>query len=129
MPITIYSHIKHPPRVSEKKCGPSKVEKAGYLPIQRRISDMLGAGQRLMQARKEQFDTHDNKDIAVDPTRRPGFDDAELNNYASVSDIEQDCRLGKKRRSEKPPKASENDQPTNDPSKSVASPPSPDKAT
>lgn len=56
------------------------VEQSGYEPADRKIMNMIFAGQRLKEARKELYDfdgENDDYDSPVDPTRRPGLDLAE----------------------------------------------------
>lgn len=60
--------------------GPSHVETAGYVPAKVKIEQMILAGQRLVDWRKEQFDFSpevDDDDNFVDPTRTPGYDMAD----------------------------------------------------
>lgn len=55
----------------------SRVETAGYLSAEQRISSLIGAGQRLMDYRRAQYDLHEEDppdDIYPDPTRSPNFD-------------------------------------------------------
>lgn len=73
--------VKNPHHAKpEINSGEEKVEKAGYIPANRRIEAMIDAGERLAQARMEQYDGHDTldpDDMEVDPTRNPGFDPAD----------------------------------------------------
>lgn len=64
----------------EQNTGERLIEKAGYIPAQRRIENLILAGQRLSDFRKEQFDFHEQKDIDedfYDPTRKKSLDLAE----------------------------------------------------
>lgn len=82
--------------------GVSNVETAGYVSAERRITDMINAGQRLVDYRREHFDSVDIKpgeDLEIDPTRRPGFD------MADASQIIEGFKR-RKRVVEKPKKAS-----------------------
>ena len=66
-------HTRHP----EVNSGEILVETAGYLSTEKRINNMLLAGQRLMESRRIQYDLegdYDNEDIDLDPTRDPGYD-------------------------------------------------------
>lgn len=64
------------PEVIEKE---TIVEQSGYEPADRKIMNMIYAGQRLKEARKEMYDYEgdDVIDIPIDPTRKPGLDLAE----------------------------------------------------
>jgi len=82
---TQYDHIKQPP---ESNSGITKVERAGYIPAQKRIENLMLAGQRLVQSRKEAFDFPDGKiDFSfTDPTRTKGFDMADaFQNMESIN--------------------------------------------
>ena len=71
---TKYTHEKSP---GEVNLGKNLVEKAGYIPAQARIENMILAGQRLIEHRKEMYDFSDGKDIDenfTDPTRSKNFD-------------------------------------------------------
>lgn len=73
---TYNRQYKSPP---EKNAGGSLIEKAGYVSAQKRIENLMLAGQRLSDYRKEQFDFEDGKidEDAYDPTRRKDFDMAD----------------------------------------------------
>jgi len=71
---TKYTHEKSPGEVNQ---GKNLVEKAGYIPAQARIENMILAGQRLVEHRKEMYDFSDGKDIDesfTDPTRSKNYD-------------------------------------------------------
>ena len=56
------------------------VETAGYIPAQKRIENMINAGQRLVDYRKSQYDFDDEKSIDPDfrdPGRSLNFDMAD----------------------------------------------------
>lgn len=55
------------------------VEQSGYEPADRKIMNMIFAGQRLKEARKEMYDYDGDEyiDLPIDPTRKPGLDLAE----------------------------------------------------
>ena len=79
---TKYSLQKTPPEVNK---GPSHVEKAGYIPAQARIENMMLAGQRLVAHRAEMYDFKELKDIDenfIDPTRSKNFDMADATQIA-----------------------------------------------
>ncbi|QXP44126.1 MAG: hypothetical protein [Arizlama microvirus] len=72
-----YSEKKRKP---EKNSGEIKVEVTGYIDSETRITNLILAGQRLEQSRKEQYDFPDYKSIDddfTDPTRARNFDLAE----------------------------------------------------
>lgn len=56
------------------------VETAGYLPAKKRIENLMNAGQNLLEARKEMFDTEEEEvDFTeMDPTRLKSFDLADI---------------------------------------------------
>lgn len=61
----------------EQNTGERLIEKAGYIPAQQRIENLILAGQRLSDFRKEQFDFHEQKDIDenfYDSTRNKNYD-------------------------------------------------------
>ena len=71
---TKYNHSKSP---GEINLGKNIVEKAGYIPAQARIENMILAGQRLIEHRKEMYDFSDGNDIDEtfsDPTRSKNYD-------------------------------------------------------
>ena len=71
---TKYTHEKSP---GEINLGKNIVERAGYIPAQARIENMILAGQRLVEHRKEMYDFSDGKDIDEsfsDPTRSKNYD-------------------------------------------------------
>lgn len=62
----------------EKGGGPSKTEQAGYIPPKIQIERMILAGERLVQARQEEFSpVGEDGEPVEDPTRAPGFDEAD----------------------------------------------------
>lgn len=65
--------FKTPPEVNS---GETLVETAGYISAQKRIENMILAGQRLVDYRKGQFDFPDGQidESFQDPTRSPNFD-------------------------------------------------------
>lgn len=56
------------------------VETAGFIPMKKRIENLMLAGQRLVTARTEQFDFPDGLDDGqeIDPIRVPSTDLAEI---------------------------------------------------
>ena len=88
---TKYTHEKSP---GEVNLGKNLVEKAGYIPAQARIENMILAGQRLIEHRKELYDFSDGKDIDenfTDPTRSKNYDmsDAFLMSEAIKNNVRQ----------------------------------------
>lgn len=76
-----YSFTNRPKSTPEINSGEILVETAGYVPAKRRIEDMINAGTRLVNARREQFDTLDDSEPDIDPTRSKHFDLAEATIY------------------------------------------------
>lgn len=74
---TKYNYVKH--SKPEVNSGKTLVEKAGYLSAQKRIENMILAGQRLVDYRKAQYDFPEGeiKEDFEDPTRAKNFDLAE----------------------------------------------------
>lgn len=65
------------PSKGETGGGVSKTERAGYIPAKARIENLMLAGQRLVNYRKELYDFQDGEEIDesfYDPTRSKGFD-------------------------------------------------------
>lgn len=80
--------FKTPPEVNS---GKTLVETAGYISAQKRIENMILAGQRLVDYRKQQFDFPDGKidEFYDDPTRVANFDLAD----ATQLQLEADANL------------------------------------
>jgi len=70
---TQYDRVRQP---AETNSGITLVERAGYISAQQRIENLMLAGQRLVQARKELYDFPDGKidPDFEDPTRRKNYD-------------------------------------------------------
>lgn len=70
---TQYDRVRQP---AETNSGITLVERAGYISAQVRIENLMLAGQRLVQARKEMYDFPDGKiDLNfTDPTRSKNYD-------------------------------------------------------
>lgn len=65
------------PSKGEPGGGVSKTERAGYIPAKARIENLMLAGQRLVNYRKEMYDFQDGEEIDesfYDPTRNKSFD-------------------------------------------------------
>lgn len=96
--VEFRTKYNRPKLVEEVNSGKSKVETAGYIPAEVQIMDMINAGVRLNDYRKEKFDFSDNEvvpDNFIDPTRSPGFDlaDATILSRDVNSRIEEAKRL------------------------------------
>ena len=67
------------PAIPEKNSGEILIEKAGYISAEKRITNLMLAGQRLVESRKAQYDFPDGKidETFSDPTRRKGYDPAD----------------------------------------------------
>lgn len=78
--MQIYTKWKRPERIKEKNTGKYLVEIGGYEPPKIKIENMINAGIRLKNTRKEQFDfaSNDNVDESfIDPTRHKDYDIAD----------------------------------------------------
>lgn len=73
---TQYNRVRQAP---EQNDGVTSVDKAGYISAQRRIENIMFAGQRLIQARREMFDFEGNEfdPSFSDPTRNRNYDMAD----------------------------------------------------
>ena len=68
----------------------SKTEQAGYIPPQIKIENMILAGERLNQTRKDMYDFSSADEIdedAYDPTRRANFDLADASQMAMQTEM------------------------------------------
>lgn len=83
-----------------KVSGPRCVETAGYIPAKTQIENLMIAGQRLGEYRKEMysFDTGVADDGHFDPTRNPNYD---------MADAYQDSKAVKERIKQQKEKAQE----------------------
>lgn len=75
--VEVYSHFKRPKDVKEINSGEQITETAGYIPADVQIQDMIAAGMRLGEYRREMYDFDANEKIPedfMDPTRVPGVD-------------------------------------------------------
>lgn len=79
--MEIRSRYKCPPVPGEEPGkGKRMVETGGYIPPEVQIEEMIFAGRRLGEYRKENYDFGADEEIPddyVDPTRSPGFDMAD----------------------------------------------------
>ena len=97
MAVDFRTKYNRPNLVEEVNDGKSKVETAGYVPAEVQIMDMLSAGIRLNEYRKDRFDFAADEvvpDDFIDPTRSPGFDLAD----ASIIGRDVDSRLKEAKR-------------------------------
>lgn len=93
------------PSKGEAGGGPCHTERAGYIPNKIRINNMMLAGQRLVDYRKEKYDWPDGTEIDedfYDPTRARGFDLAEATQISIETEerIQSAQRATKKAREE-----------------------------
>lgn len=72
----VFDQFHRPPVVEEMNDGVSEVETAGYIPANKQIELLISSGERLAQYRKEMYDyqSEEEDDGALDPTRGPNFD-------------------------------------------------------
>ena len=85
----------------EKNHGERLVETAGYIPAQVRIENMMLAGRRLADARKEMYDFPagvEPDESLSDPTRSPNFDMAD----ATAIQMAAESRLRRSRKPQEP---------------------------
>lgn len=73
------THYKRERQSPEMNSGELLLEKAGYITAQQKIENLINAGARLIQARKDAYDFPDGKIDKTydDPTRKKNFDMAE----------------------------------------------------
>lgn len=90
----------------EKNSGETLVEKAGYISAQKRIENMILAGQRLVDYRKSQFDFPDGEidEDFNDPTRVKSFDLAEATELQLRTDASLKARQARLKLQEELPK-------------------------
>lgn len=87
---TQYERVRQAPEVND---GKTTVDRAGYISAQKRIENIMYAGQRLVQSRREMFDFEGDKfDPSFnDPTRNPNYDMAD----AFQHDLEIQARIAR----------------------------------
>lgn len=85
--------------IPEKNSGRSPVETAGYIPANQRIENMMLAGQRLSESRKEQYDFPDGEidESYNDPTRSKNFDLADASQIQNNIEFEQKLKNDQKK--------------------------------
>jgi len=91
------THLTHKSSPPEKNSGITIVERAGYISAQKRIENMILAGQRLVEYRKHQFDFIGNEidEDFEDPTRNPNFDMADASQLQLA--LQESLRQAKKK--------------------------------
>lgn len=104
--VEVYSHFKRPKDVKEINSGEQITETAGYIPADVQIQDMIAAGMRLGEYRREMYDFDANEEVPeeyFDPTRSPGVDvvDVERAGLAINAKIAEAQELLKKAEEEK----------------------------
>jgi len=83
----LFTHWRRPPKNPEVMDPLTKTESAGYIPPKTQIENLIMAGKRLQDWRKEMYDFPDSKDIDEsfeDPTRGPGYDLADASRDAQA---------------------------------------------
>lgn len=95
---TRYSLDKHQ---AESGGGEKLVETQGYIPADVQIEQLIGAGVRLDNYRKEAYDFGPGEEVPddfVDPTRKKGIDLAEVSAIARVvrSNMQESLKIAKK---------------------------------
>lgn len=73
------THYERERQAQEVNDGKTSVDRAGYISAQKRIENIMFAGQRLVQSRREMFDFEGNSfdPSFSDPTRSPNYDMAD----------------------------------------------------
>jgi len=88
--VKLFTQYRRPPKHLEENDGLTITESAGYIPPKVQIENLINAGKRLAQWRKEQYDFPEDDDVDEsfeDPTRGPGYDLADASRDAkAVSD-------------------------------------------
>lgn len=86
--MSYYTKDKRPEKKPEINLDDPIVETAGYRSAEVQISEMLMAGQRLVDYRKQRYEFGGEEVVPTDyhdPTRRPGFDMADATALAAIS--------------------------------------------
>jgi len=94
-----HSIVRRPKSHGLSGFSPSKAESAGYIPPKIQIENMILAGKRLDDARKEQYDFGPDDKIDenfVDPTRNPNFDMADAS--ALADQVKENLQASAKKR-------------------------------
>lgn len=82
----IYDWYKRPPEVLEINSGDEIVEKEGYIPADQMIDEMISAGIRLNNARKEMYDYETADEVPDDAIPTNNFPDV-VDAQMALSDI------------------------------------------
>ena len=75
--VEVYSHFRRTKDVKEINSGEQITETAGYIPADVQIQDMIAAGMRLGEYRREMYDFAADEEVPedyMDVTRSPGVD-------------------------------------------------------
>ena len=83
--VEVFTKWKRPKPDKEINSGEQVTETAGYIPADIQIEDMLAAGMRLGEYRREMYDFDANEEVPedfMDPTRSPGVDVVDVQNAA-----------------------------------------------
>jgi len=75
--VKLYTQHRRPPKHPEQNDGLTITESAGYIPSKTQIENLINAGKRLVEWRKEMYDFPEDNDVDEsyeDPTRGPGYD-------------------------------------------------------
>jgi len=79
--MKLFTHWRRPPKHPEEMDPLTKTESAGYIPPKKQIENLIEAGRRLQEYRKEMYDFPEGEDVDEsyeDPTRGPGYDLADF---------------------------------------------------
>lgn len=84
--IKLYSSIIRPDPAPLINTGPKITETAGYISIKQQVENILRAGERLTEYRREHYDYGNEKEDdgeTIDPLRNPNFDLADASEILS----------------------------------------------
>lgn len=87
MDARISTRWVRPETKGEVNNGKELVDKAAYIPTEKRINALMQAGRDLVQWRRDQFDAGpDDEDFEpdIDPTRKPGVDITDVQAYGAT---------------------------------------------
>lgn len=87
--MSYYTKDKRPEKKPEINLDDPIVETAGYRSAEVQINEMLMAGQRLVDYRKQRYEFGGDEVVPADyedPTRRPGFDMADASALKRLTD-------------------------------------------
>lgn len=96
------NYVKIPVR-KETGGRESKVEKAGYIPLKRKIQDMTNAGQRLNDSRSQNYDTFENIDLYPNPLRAKEVDFTDIQAVNNMLIVKYNMSKERKKPSVTPP--------------------------